>query len=119
MRPSAGVASLVHRVPAALLMAHAASSSSFHGLDIPEGVEKRVLYHSSFRAIATYAMSLAELDRELQKILRSKGATVKEDGRRNLCGKLDVVTADNVLVHALTDTAGNTAFVQLKFWIDF
>ena len=97
----------------------AASSAEFVGLSIPEGVEKRVLFHSGFRAIATYAMPLADLDRELQEVLRTKGAVVKEDARRNLCGRIDVVTKENQLVHCFTDMAGNTAFVQLKMWIDF
>ncbi len=61
--------------------------AEFHGLALPEGVEKRILYHSSFRAIATYAMSLSDLDRELQHILSARGSVVKDDSRRNLCGK--------------------------------
>lgn len=96
-----------------------AEQAQFHGLAIPDGLEKRILYHSTFRAIATYAMSLADLDRELQQILKATNSTLKEDARRNLCGKFDIVTADNELVHAMTDTCGNTAFVQLKFWVDF
>ena len=32
---------------------------------------------------------------------------------------VDVVTEDNKIVHMLTDTCGNTAFVQLKLWVDF
>jgi hypothetical protein len=115
----------------------------FHGLPLPEGVEKRVLYHSTYRAIVTYAMSLSDLDRELRHLINANGCTVKEDGRRNLQGKralaaaaklpaassfddprgslcaVDIVTSSNELIHALTDTAGNTAFVQLKFWKDF
>ena len=62
-------------------------ASDFHGLLIPEGVEKRILYHSTYRAIATYAMSLSDLDRELKHALQARGSTVKEDSRRNLCGR--------------------------------
>jgi hypothetical protein len=97
----------------------------FHSLVLPEGVEKRVLYHSNFRAVATYAMDLAELDRELQHILRVRGCTIKDDARRNLCGRLDVVTSTNEIVHVLTDTcgkdptSGSATFVQLKYWVDF
>ena len=61
--------------------------NGFHGLVLPDGVEKRVLYHSSYRAIATYGASLADLDRELQGILHSRGCVVKEDQRLNYCGK--------------------------------
>ena len=63
------------------------SAELFHGLALPDGVEKRVLYHSTFRTIATYAMSLADLDRELLQIVRVRGGVIKEDARRNLCGK--------------------------------
>ena len=63
------------------------NATEFNGLAIPEGVEKRVLYHSTYRAIATYAMSLADLDRELQGLLHARGCTIKEDARRNLGGK--------------------------------
>ena len=93
--------------------------ASFHGLDLPEGAEKKVLYHSSFRAIATYAMSLADLDRELQSLLRARRWSVKEDVRKNLCGRLDVLTANNEVIHVITDTCGHTAYVQLKYWVDF
>ena len=65
----------------------ASTASEFHGLTIPEGVEKRILYHSSFRAIATYAMSLADLDREIQHMVHTRRGVIKEDARRNLGGK--------------------------------
>ena len=52
-----------------------------------EGSEKRVLYHSSFRAICTYGCSLPDLDQELKALLQARGAFIKEDHRRNLCGK--------------------------------
>ena len=68
------------------------SSQEFHGLVMPDGVEKRILYFSSFRAIATYAMALADLDRELQAILHGRGCLIKEDSRRNLCGKRALAT---------------------------
>ena len=64
-----------------------AHARDFHGIFIPEGTEKRILYNSSFRAIVTYAMSLADLDRELQHILIARGTIIKEDTRRNLSGK--------------------------------
>ena len=93
-------------------------SNEFHGLSLPEGTERRILYHSSFRAICTYSSSLMDLDQELQGILQTRGAIVKDDSRRNLCGKIDVVTSANKLVHMLMDTAGQSAFTQLKMWTD-
>ena len=63
------------------------AATDFHGIAIPSGTEQRILYHSSFRAIATYAMSLADLDRELQHVIKARNSVVKEDARRNLCGK--------------------------------
>ena len=36
----------------------------FSGLPLPVGQERRVLYQSSYRLIATYAMPLADLDSE-------------------------------------------------------
>lgn len=59
----------------------------FHGIFIPEGVDKRILYQSEFRIIVTYAMTLEELDRELAHILKAKKATIKDDDRANLRGK--------------------------------
>ena len=37
----------------------------FCGLILPTGVERKVLYHSAYRAIATYANSVSDLDKEL------------------------------------------------------
>ena len=68
-------------------MAAAAAEEEFHGLVLPAGAEKKVLYHSAYRAIATYATSVSELDRELQAMLLERSAKVSQDGRRNLCGK--------------------------------
>ena len=42
-----------------------ALSMSFHGLVLPDGMERKVLYNSSYRCIATYAMEIADLDREV------------------------------------------------------
>ena len=63
------------------------AAAEFHGIALPAGIEQRILYHSSFRAIITYAMTLADLDRELQHVLRARSTVVKDDARRNLCGK--------------------------------
>jgi len=90
----------------------------FHGIFIPEGVDKRILYQSEFRIIVTYAMTLEELDRELAHILKAKKATIKDDDRANLRGKLDIVTVGNKLIHVATDVCGSTTFVQLKYWVD-
>jgi hypothetical protein len=95
------------------------ASPEFHGVFIPEGIDKRILYTSEFRIIVTYAMSLESLDRELHHILDRKGASVKEDARDNLRGKLDVVTSANKILHIGMDTCGGTPFVQLKYWVDF
>lgn len=63
------------------------STEEFMGLVMPPGVEKKVLYHSEFRSIATYAMSLADLARELSHIVHARGALIKDDTRRNFSGK--------------------------------
>lgn len=65
----------------------------FCGLILPTGVERKVLYHSAYRAIATYANSVSDLDKELQALLSERKATIKDDGRRNCCGKC-ALTAD-------------------------
>lgn len=64
-----------------------ADATEFQGLVMPQGSERRVLYHSSYRSICTYGCSLQELDQELQDILHSRGALIKEDNRRNMCGR--------------------------------
>jgi len=93
--------------------------TDFRGIALPEGVEKRILYNSTFRVIATYAMSLADLDRELQHVLKARGSVIKEDCRQGLSGRIDVVTSSNELVHVLTGPCTNAAFVQLKMWVAF
>ena len=55
----------------------------FHGLPLPEGKDKRVLYQSSFRTLATYAMPLADLDSEMRKLLSIRGFTAEADGSRS------------------------------------
>ena len=59
----------------------------FKGLPLPEGTERHVLYQSSFRMVATYAMPLAELDNELREVLNAKRVIVKIDDRHNFVGK--------------------------------
>ena len=59
----------------------------FKGLPLPDGNERQVLYQSSFRMVATYAMTLAELDNELRKVLNAKRVIVKVDDRHNFVGK--------------------------------
>lgn len=54
---------------------------------MPEGTERHVLYQSSFRMVATYAMPLAELDNELREVLNAKRVIVKIDDRHNFVGK--------------------------------
>ena len=63
-----------------------ASVKDFHGLPLPEGVDRRNLYHSPYRTIATYAMQLSELDEEFRKVIKRSSAIVKDDRRRNLEG---------------------------------
>ena len=43
-------------------MVPSSNDVDFQGIPFPEGVERRMLYHSSYRAIATYAMPLADLE---------------------------------------------------------
>ena len=61
-------------------------TKDFHGLPLPEGLDRRNLYHSSFRTIATYAMPLADLDTEFRKLVTRATATIKDDKRRNFEG---------------------------------
>ena len=97
----------------------AATSADFHGLPLPVGTERRVLYNSSFRAIATYASSLADIDAELATSVKALGAIVKDDVRHNLSGRLDIVSPQNELIHVLMDQCpGNNAFIQVKYWVD-
>jgi len=58
----------------------------FHGLVMPPGEEKKILYQSQHRMIATYAMAVEALDHELKHILEKRGSIIKEDSRRNCCG---------------------------------
>ena len=63
------------------------NSNDFHGLVLPLGVDQKLLYSSSHCTIATYAMSIDDLDRELTHVLGLRGAYVKEDSRQDKCGK--------------------------------
>ena len=92
--------------------------ADFHGVPIPACAEKRILYHSEYRCLATYSAKLDDVDREMQANLLERFGTLKEDSRHNLAGKFDIVTRDNTLVHGLMDAVG-TGFVQLKLWVDF
>ena len=49
-----------HEIKAIIM---SAAPSEFHALPLPVGVERRILYHSSYRAIATYGCSMSELMR--------------------------------------------------------
>ena len=89
----------------------------FYGIPSPEGIERKVLYHSKFRAIYTYKMSLAELDEKLQKVLADRKWDVKVDERTNLTGKLDI-TNDGRVVHVSTEPCSNPMFCTMKYWID-
>ena len=91
--------------------------SDFHGLSAPEGIERRVLYNSKFRAIYTYKMSLAELEMQLQKVLLDKHWEIKTDERVNLIGKLDI-SNDGRIIHVSTEPCGNPMFCTMKYWID-
>lgn len=91
----------------------------FHGIGIPEGVERRTLYHSSYRTITTYAMPLADLDSQFKVSISDKKAVVKEDTRTNFSGRMEIITCDNAKLHVLMDTCGNSAYCQLKMWTDF
>ncbi|KOO28294.1 hypothetical protein Ctob_010910 [Chrysochromulina tobinii] len=92
----------------------------FHGLVMPPGEEKKILYQSQHRMIATYAMAVEALDHELKHILEKRGSIIKEDSRRNCCGQLEVVTKGNKVVHMMMDKcSGSSQFVQLRYWVDF
>ncbi len=96
-----------------------ADEMDFHGLRIPTGIERRMLYQSSYRTIATYAMRLVDLDAELKQVISAAGFVVQKDERKNFVGPLDVVAGEN-LVHVHTDTAGTsgTNFCTLKLTVD-
>ena len=68
------------------------STLDFHGLPLPEGKDKRVLYQSSFRTLATYAMPLADLDSEMRKLLSIRNLTAEADERKDFVGKFCVTT---------------------------
>ena len=99
----------------------------FHGLPLPEGKDKRVLYQSSFRTLATYAMPLADLDSEMRKLLSIKGFTAEADERKDFVGKFCVTTKSeggttvNVLMDRcdVSDSGNGLVVSQLKYWIDF
>jgi hypothetical protein len=95
----------------------ASQAQGFHGLPAPEGVERKILYASEFRAIYTYKMSLPELDAQLQKLLSDNWAT-RVDQRSNLTGKLDVASADGRIVHVSTEPCSNPMFCTMKYWVD-
>ena len=58
----------------------------FHGLSVPEGADRRALYHSSFRTIMTYAMTLADLDAEFRRAVSKSSGSIKVDKRLNFEG---------------------------------
>ena len=99
----------------------------FHGLPLPEGKEKRVLYQSSFRTLATYAMPLADLDSEMRKLLSIRNLTAEADERKDFVGKFCVTTKSeggttvNVLMDRcdVGDSGNGLVVSQLKYWIDF
>ena len=62
----------------------------FHALPFPEGVDRRSLYHSSYRAICTYAMPITELDTVFRRCLSKSQGIVKDDRRRNLEGHREI-----------------------------
>ena len=96
-------------------------SQTFQGIPIPEGKEKRSLYHSAYRTIITYVMPLSELAAELKTIVGNNGCTIKNDERRNFAGKLDIILKDEAVVHVMMDacgTVGALTVTQLKFWVD-
>ena len=99
----------------------------FHGLPLPEGKDKRVLYQSSFRMLATYAMPLADLDSEMRKLLSIRGFTAEADERKDFVGKFCVTTKSeggttvNVLMDRcdVGDSGNGLVVSQLKYWVDF
>ena len=97
-------------------------AQQFQGLPLPEGKERRSLYHSAYRTIITYVMPLSELAAELKTIIATNGGTIINDERRNFAGKLDVEMKDKSVVHVMMDacgTVGALTVTQLKFWVDF
>ena len=105
----------------------AMATLDFHGLPLPEGKEKRVLYQSSFRTLATYAMPLADLDSEMRKLLSIRNLTAEADERKDFVGKFCVTTKSeggttvNVLMDRcdVGDSGNGLVVSQLKYWIDF
>ena len=57
------------------------SQIEFHGLPVPEGRERKILYHSSFRSITTYVMPVGDLDGEFRRVLQKASGTMKDDQR--------------------------------------
>jgi hypothetical protein len=58
----------------------------FHGLGHPEGVDRKMLYQSSYRSITTYAMPIANLANEFKRRVSASSATIKDDSRTNFEG---------------------------------
>jgi hypothetical protein len=89
----------------------------FQGLPPPEGVDRKTLYASKFRAIYTYRMGLADLDAQLHRLLGEKSWEIRQDERINLTGKLDI-TNDGRIIHVSTEACNNPMFSTMKYWID-
>ena len=54
------------------------SVSDFHGLAVPEGIDRRNLYMSSYRQITTYAMPVSELEAEFRRLVQKASASIKD-----------------------------------------
>ena len=54
------------------------SVSDFHGLAVPDGIDRRALYMSSYRQITTYAMPVAELEAEFRRMVQKASATLRD-----------------------------------------
>ena len=107
-----------------------AHGGDFHGLGHPEGVDRKMLYQSSYRTITTYAMPIANLANEFKRRVSASSATMKDDSRTNFegtgvrapCPRLfaapttdlrrrapavDVVMPNETVIHVMMGTCGS------------
>lgn len=83
------------------------ADSTFFGLRVPDGDDRRELYKSQYRAIYTYKMKAEELDRQFREAVTPEGPgggwSIKNDERVKYVGKLEVTNGDTTLKVTMED----------------
>ena len=73
--------------------------SSFFGLKVPDGTDRRELYKSQYRGIWTYKMSASELDEAFRTAVTGDGPdggwSIKNDERVKYVGKLELAKGED------------------------